>query len=420
MSETPNRAALQKQTLRVLLAGQVVAAASLASAVTVRAYVVQTMLGQDTPWGGIATATVTVGTAFMAQILAQIMGRKGRRVGLQTGYLCAVVGGVVAGIGTQTKVLPIFIAGLFLYGSGQASNLLSRYAATDLAAPDERATAMSLILFASTFGAVFGPVLVVPAERLGTSWFGWEKYTGPWIFSSMFFIVAFGNVFIRLRPDPLEVSGGLRSQAAVGVVPPRLIAACRVIFASKGGRTALAAMAISQATMVAVMTMTPVHLKAHGHEGVSPLVISLHIAGMYAFSPLIGKFCDRRGRLPAITIGSCLLVCSSVLAALAGNEAVLIFPALWMLGIGWSFGLIGGSSLLVDSVPTEARVSVQGAADLLMSLCGGLAGFSSGFVRKAVGFHMLANIAAVLVVVLVVIATRALGRERSLVVSGSV
>ena len=207
------------------------------------------------------------------------------------------------------------------------------------------------------------------------------------------------------------MSGGLRSQAAVGVVPPRLIAACRVIFASQNGRTALAAMAISQATMVAVMTMTPVHLKAHGHEGVSPLVISLHIAGMYAFSPLIGRFCDKRGRFRAITIGSCLLVVASVLAALAGDAAVLIFPALWLLGIGWSFGLIGGSSLLVDSVPTDARVSVQGAADLMMSLCGGLAGFSSGFVRKAVGFHMLANFAAVLAISLVVVATRALGRE---------
>jgi MFS family permease len=141
---------------------------------------------------------------------------------------------------------------------------------------------------------------------------------------------------------------------------------------------------------------------------------------MYAFSPLIGRFCDKQGRLLAITVGSCFLVCSSVLAALAGESAVLIFPALWMLGIGWSFGLIGGSSLLVDSVPTEARVSVQGAADLLMSLCGGLAGFSSGFVRKAVGFHMLSNFAAVLAVVLVVIATRALGRERTSVVSGSV
>jgi MFS family permease len=179
------------------------------------------------------------------------------------------------------------------------------------------------------------------------------------------------------------------------------------IAASPGAKIAIFAMVISQVTMVAVMTMTPVHLKAHGHESVSPFVISLHIAGMYAFSPLVGRYCDRKGRLSAIAVGSILLIMATVFSALAGESALLLFPALWLLGVGWSFGLIGGSNLLVDSVPLESRVQVQGTADFLMSLCGGIAGFSSGFIRRAVGFHMLANIACISALAMFLVVQRA-------------
>ena len=399
--------AIQKKTLRTLVSGQVIAAASLASAVTVGAYVIQNILGADTAWSGIASATVTIGTAFMAQMLSLVMMRKGRRVGLQSGYLAAFVGGVIAGVGAEKSHLVIFLVGLFLFGNGQASNLLSRYAATDLADVKTRASAMSRILFASTFGAVFGPILVVPAERVGESLFGWHKYTGPWIFSACFFVFAAINVMVRLRPDPLEVSGGLRSQNVVGVQPPKFRIAMQTIIQSPSAKIAIFAMVVSQVTMVAVMTMTPVHLKAHGHESVSPFVISLHIAGMYAFSPWVGKYCDRKGRYSAIAVGSILLILATVFAALAGESALLLFPALWLLGVGWSFGLIGGSNLLVDSVPLESRVQVQGTADFLMSLCGGIAGFSSGFIRRAVGFHMLSNIACLLAFVMFLVVQKA-------------
>ena len=406
ISSEIDRVELQKRTLRVLVSGQVVAAAALSAAVTVGAFVIQDILGQETPWGGISSATFTMGSAFMSQVLARKMSRKGRRVGLQYGYSLAIVGGLLAGYAVNRSSLPLFILGLFLYGSGQASNLLSRYAAMDLAAPDQRSQAMSYILFGSTFGAVFGPVLIQPAEKFGEDIFGWSTYTGPWIASAFFFAFALLNVAIRLRPDPLEVSGGLISQQGVGVVTPNLGVAFRTIFGIKNARVALTAMVISQVTMVAVMTMTPVHLKLHGHEGVSPYVISLHIAGMYAFSPLVGKFADRRGKLLSIAVGGLLLLAATVMAALAGEAATLLWPSLWLLGIGWNFGLIGGSSLLVESVPEKTRVTVQGAADLTMSFCGGLAGFSSGFIRKAFGFHMLSNLGTVLALILVVVAIR--------------
>lgn len=390
---TADRAAIQARTLRVLTMGQIVGAAALGSAITVGAFVLQEILGSDTPWSGLAAATVTMGTAFMSQLLSRRMGWSGRRPGLQLGYGLALLGGLVAAVGAQTEQLVVFLPGLFIYGSGQAANLLARYAATDLAEPDERSQAMGRIVFASTFGAVFGPVLIGPAEWAGEELLGLHRYTGPWLFSAVFFLAALLNTSLRLRPDPLVVAGGVQARGTGTTPAPRLSATLSVIAADPAARLALASMVVSHFTMVAVMAMTPVHLKLHGHEGVSQYVVSTHIAGMYAFSPLVGRFCDRRGRLPAILLGSAVLVASTVLAALSGDVEQLLFPSLWGLGLGWNFGLIGGSSLLIDSVPAESRVTVQGTADLMMSFCGGLAGFASGFIRKAVGYHMLANFA---------------------------
>ncbi len=395
------RAVLQRKVLRVLVSGQVVGSAGLAAAVTVGAFVVQDILGSTTPWAGISTATVTMGTAFMAQGLSRMMKRKGRRPGLQTGYGVAVLGAIVCAVGAQHRSLPVFLAGLFLFGNGQAANLLARYAATDLAEPDARASAMSRVVFASTFGAVLGPIVINPMERAGQSWFGFERYTGPWLFGALIFFLAFLNTSVRLRPDPLVLAGGVGRTDGPKV---SLRATYASILAGPRSRLALLAMVISHVTMVGVMTMTPVHMKLHGHETLSQYVVSLHIAGMYAFAPIVGRFADRRGREPAILVGGVVLVVATVLAAVSGEAYVVLFPALWALGLGWNFGLIGGSSLLVESMPADRRVQVQGAADMAMSFCGGLAGFSSGFIRKAIGYHLLSAAATTVAGGLLVIA----------------
>lgn len=396
------RSALQVRTLRVLVAGQIVGAAALAASVTVGAFVVQDILGDDTPWGGIATATVTTGTAVMSHRLSQLMTRRGRRPGLQLGYLLAATGAFIAAVGAERSALPVFVVGLFLFGNGQAANLLARYAATDLASPDARARAMSRIVFSSTFGAVFGPLLIQPAQNAGETWFGLGRYTGPWILSGIVLLIACLNVAVRLRPDPLVVSGGIapRSEGRL----PSIRSALAIAMATARGRLALTSMVVSQAAMVAVMTMTPVHMKIHGHETLSQYVVSLHIAGMFAFSPLVGRYVDRRGTLQAVWVGSIILVTSTILAALSGTGHLMLFPSLWMLGVGWNFGLIGGSAMLLESVSESDRVTVQGSADLLMSLCGGAAGLSSGFVRRAVGYHMLSNVATMAGIALLVAA----------------
>ena len=393
---------IQKRTLRVLIAGQIAGSAALSAAVTVGAFVVQDILGQKTPWGGIASATVTIGTAFMAQLLSRLMLRQGRRRGLMLGYALALVGGLIAGVGVERQSLAIFLFGLFLFGNGQSANLLSRYAATDLARAENRGAAMSRILFASTFGAVFGPILIRPAEHLGQSLFGWNLYTGPWVFSGLFFITSFVNAALRLKPDPLVVSGGiaLRKSASSSVTQDKRLSVFQFLSGSPKTRLAFYAMVISHVTMVAVMTMTPVHLREHGHETVSAYIISLHIAGMYAFSPLVGRFSDRHGRLNTLLVGCLILMLSTIMSALAGSNPAVFFPSLWLLGVGWSFGLIGSSSLLVDSVPIDYRVKVQGSADVAMSLFGGVAGFSSGFIRKAWGFPWLSMLGTIIVMFL--------------------
>jgi len=387
------RAALQRRTLRVLTVGQVVGAAALASAITVGGFVIEDMVGVGTSWVGISTAAVTVGSGAMSQVLSRVMRTRGRRVGMQLGYGLAVIGGVVACLGVQTSALPVFLIGLLFYGAGSSTNLLARYAATDLAEPQARSRAMSRILFASTFGAILGPTLIGPAESAGESWFGLHKYAGPWLFSSFFFFCAMINVALRLRPDPLLVSA-MSYETADDARRVRFIDSARAILSSPIARLALMAMVISQAVMVGVMAMTPIDMKSHGHEQVSSYVVSMHIAGMFAFSPLVGIYADRRGRVAALRVGGLVLLVADVLSALAMDNVALMFVAMWALGFGWSLGLIGGSSLLIDSIPLSHRVAVQGAADLTMSVCGGLAGVAYGFIMNAVGFQLLAVISA--------------------------
>ncbi len=396
------RAALQRTVLGALTTGQIVGGAAMASSVTVGALVVTEMLGSTTVWAGLGTATVTTGTAFASQVLSRRMKRAGRRPGLQIGYSGALVGAVVGAVGVQLQLLPLFLVGLFLFGNGQAANLLARYAAADLARPEERSRAIGRVVFAQTFGAVAGPLTIVPAEHLGMS-FGLQQYTGPWLVAGALFGLAAVNTTIRLRPDPLVVAGGVSPKGSREKLPP-IRRSLGLIMGLPAARLALLAMVVSQFVMVAEMAMTPVHMKLHGYENLSPYVVSVHVAGMFAFAPLVGRFADRVGRVQSIMVGGCLLVVAGIVAALSSHHYMLLFPSMWVLGVGWSFGMIGGSTLLTESFSITERVQVQGTADLVMSFCGGIAGLSAGFIRQAIGYHMLANLGDLAAIMMLVAA----------------
>jgi MFS family permease len=388
----PDLVELQRRTMRSLLSGQVLGSAGTTSAMTVGGLVVKDMLGGDT-WAGIATAAVTMGSAFGSAHLARTMTRRGRRPGLTRGYQLGCVGALIAVSGIQLGWLPLFLAGLFLYGHGQASNLLARYAAADLAPAAERARAISTLVFASTFGAVAGPGLVGVGKWMGRT-LAIDELAGPFVFGAAFFAVAAVNTALRLRPDPLVVSGGVDPDGERR--PIEIRGPLRLVAADPLARLAFASMVISQVVMVGVMTMVPLHMKDHGHSiELVGLVLASHIAGMYAFAPLIGRASDHYGRVPLIAVGAVVLIASCVVAALAGPLPSLLFVSQFLLGVGWSFGLVTASALLSERIAPIERVRVQGAADLCMSASGGIAGFGSGFVKHALGFHMLANLGTI-------------------------
>jgi MFS family permease len=368
---------------------QALGAAGFASSVAVGALVAKDLLGGDR-LAGSASAAVTIGGAIASLVLSAVMAGRGRRPGLVSGYVVATVGGVIIVVGAQQRSFPVFLIGCLLFGFSQGANQSARFAAADLAPDELRGTFISQLLFASTFGAVLGPLSVGLTERVGAALGLWEL-TGPYLVGMGFFALSALNTFVRLRPDPLVVSGGLRPGA--GIRMPPVANALRTVRSIPAARIAMISIVAMHVVMVAVMTMTPVHLHDHGHSAtLTGGVIALHISGMYALSPVIGRLSDRHGRIPVLIAGAAIMVLATIVTAVARDSAAMVFVGLWFLGVGWSCSMVAGSALLSESVPLTERVAVQGTSDLLMGLLGAVAAFGSGFVKRAVGFAPLAEI----------------------------
>ncbi len=390
------RQAIQRRTLGVLFASSIFGRASMSLGFVVAAVIMKDILGSST-WAGASTAAITVGTALSASALAAYMNRKGRRPGLTLGYVVATVGGLIAVVGAAQLSLVPYLIGLALIGVGQGGTNLARYAAADLAEPSGRSKAISYVVFASTVGAVGGPALAGPAGDLGER-FGYDELVGPFGFAALFFLLGGVVVWAGLRPDPLVVIGGTTEQSDPGSRPQASFSrSMRIIWANPMARLALIGLVISQAVMVMVMAMTPLHMEEHGHSiGLVGWVLSAHTAGMFAFAPLAGWASDRYGRVAAIAVGGAVLVAATVMTALAGEApAILMFPGLYLLGLGWSFGMVASSALLTESVPAEDAVSAQGAADLVTSFASGAGALGSGLVFTMAGFHILSGIGIV-------------------------
>lgn len=362
------------------------AIAGMAAVVTLLA---SDLLGSDR-LAGIGSAAFTLGAALTMVPLAAIMRRRGRRPGMVGALLIGSVGAALAATGGQLRWFPLFVVGMIAFGAGQAATLQGRYVAADLARPDHQATAIAAIVWIGALGAAFGPTLT-PYERRVAEAVGLDELVGPFLFASMMFLAAAFVVFTRLRPDPLAVVGGIDRAAPRARLVRQVRVSAGVIAGSAGATLGLAAMAASQAAMVGVMTMTPPHMRDHGHADLSAFVIALHILGMYGLAPLVGRVVDRVGAVRAVQAGATVLGVGTLSTVLAGYVPVLMFVGLFLLGLGWSACLIGGSTLLTSSVPAAARVEVQGTSDLTMSMCGALAALGSGFVKDSFGFHVLAN-----------------------------
>ncbi|MFM2181984.1 MAG: hypothetical protein RJB61_278 [Actinomycetota bacterium] len=401
---------LQRRTITTLRLAQVPGQAAVAGVVAVVTLLASDLLGSDR-LAGIGSAAFTLGSAFLAVPLAAYMRRRGRRPGLVLAFGLGAAGAAVAGIGGQVHVVALFVVGMVLFGGAQAATLQGRYVAADLAPDGKKATAIAAIVWVGTLGAAFGPMLTPQEKRLGR-WLGLDDLVGPFAFASLLLVISAVVVWSRLRPDPLAVNGQL-DPTAERVRPLRQVRlSAGVIARSPLAPLGLVAMVVSQAAMVAVMTMTPPHMKDHDHSDLSAYVIALHIVGMYAFAPLVGRFVARVGQIRAVMTGAVVLGAGTVVTVVAGYVPGMIFAGLFLLGLGWNIGLIAGSSILTSAVPAESRVEVQGTADLTMSFCGGIAAFSSGFIKQAWGYHLLADAATVAAGLLLVLAYVHLLRSR--------
>ncbi len=381
---------------------QIPAQAAFAGVVAVVALLGKQLLDSDR-LAGTGSAAFTFGAALVAVPLSGYMRRNGRRPGLVRAFTLGSIGGFVAAFGGQIGSFPVFLLGMLAFGSGQAAALQARFVGADLADPDERSRAIGSVVWVGTLGAAFGPLLT-PWERRVADAAGLEPLVGPFVFAGMFFALSATILAIRLRPDPLVTAGLVDSSAervrpllqvrrAVGVLRPRPMA-----------QLGLASMVVSQTVMVAVMTMTPPHMKDNHHDDLSAYVIALHIVGMYGFAPFVGRAVERFGRPWSIMVGALVLGGGAAVSVAFGYSSVMMFVGLLLLGVGWSFCLVGGSTLLTESVPAETRVEVQGAGDLLLSLFGGAAAFSSGFVKQSFGYGTLAMSAALVSIALLVFA----------------
>jgi MFS family permease len=412
MPSTTDPARVQRRTLAVLGGGVALGGLGVTVGITVGGLLARDVAGSDTAAGLGQTAGV-LGAAVVAVPLARISDRAGRRAGLATGYSVAVLGAVVTALAAVASSLPLLLVGQFAFGAATACGLQARYAAADLAVPEHRGRALSLVVWATTVGSVLGPNLAGPGAGLGTA-LGLPALGGAFVIAFAVFSVVAAGILILLRPDPLLLARRLRGAGAGSAPRPRraTVGALRAVWADPGGRLGLTAVVVSHAVMVGVMVMTPVHM---GHAGgpagttlrVIGVVISVHVAGMYLFSPLVGLLADRAGRRATVAVAAALLLAAAALAGTAGpGDAVQLGGALLLLGLGWSCGLIAGSTLVTESVGEELRPTAQGGTDLLMGLGAALAGVVGGPLLALGGYGLVAVVSAALVLPLAAVWAR--------------
>lgn len=400
-------AVVQRRTRGVLMAGQVLAGLGMGATLSIGAILAADISGSPA-FSGMAATAVTLGAALTAIPLARLARRAGRAPALATGALTAAVGAVIATLAAGLQSFPLLLLGILLIGSGTAVNLQSRFAAVDLAAPSTRGRDLSLVVWATTVGAVSGPNLIGPGETLG-AYLGMPELTGPFLFTVVAQSLAAALYLVALRPDPLALAAAWRAEQArvaraeeerTGVAAPTVAA---MVDDRPGIRLAMLSIALSHATMVAVMAMTPVHLTAHGASLVIVgFTISLHIAGMYALSPVFGILADRVGRRATVLMGQGMLAASLLMTGFGAESEGWVVAGLIFLGLGWSASTVAGSALLTESATPDRRTVVQGRSDLVMSGTGALGGALAGVVLALLGYSGLSFVAMALVATVVV------------------
>lgn len=420
---------LQRRVVRTLVVSQVLGGIGVSGGIAVGSLLAESILGSSA-LAGLANTFQILGSAVLVLPMVRVMAQRGRRVGLCLGYVVAVVGAVLAVTSAVVRSFELLLLGAFLFGAATATNNQARYAAVDLAQPHHRGRDLSLVVWATTVGAVLGPNMLTPSAGPARA-VGLDPIAGVWVVSIVAFASAAVWLSVRLRPDPLLTAraeadppaagsgsaAGHASSAGAGVHRPSLADAWRAIRARPAAVVGIATVSLGHTVMVSVMVMTPLHLH-HGGAGLQlvGIVISIHVLGMYAFSPIMGRLVDTRGARFTACLGGLIQVVGCAFSGLADpGWSWGLTVGLFLIGLGWSATLVSGSTLVTSAVPIADRPGAQGLTDLFMGLCGAVGGGLSGFVVQWWGYPLLSVLGAALAASLTLIATRpfALTDERS-------
>jgi MFS family permease len=388
---------VQQKVVRTLAAAQVLSGVGVAGTVAAGSLLVSSITDSET-LAGLAQTSAVLGAAALALPLARLTAKGGRRLALAVGYIAGVIGSIFAITGGAQRNIFLMLIGTFLVGAASAAGYQARFAAIDLATTETRAKQLSFVVWGSTIGAVTGPNLMEPAGNLAEG-FGLPRLVGPYMISAVTLLCASVVILIFLRPDPYLIANKenleTRKKGSTKLALKHIGNNPKALFA-------ILAIAIGHVAMVSVMVMTPVHM---AHVDVSltiiGLVISVHVLGMYAFSPLVGSLSDRFGRVRIIQIGILTLLLSTIISGKAeADDAYTLGVGLFLLGLGWSCTLIAGSTLLSESVSAEFKASSQGASDLVMNLAGAGGGAIAGVIIGTLSYGWLCLAAALPVLAL--------------------
>ena len=400
MKESIEKHIVERHIVRVLTSTQVLTGVGVAGTTAAGSLLVSS-ISKSESLAGLAQTTAVLGAAAMALPLSRLTIRGGRRLALSVGYSIGAVGAVLAILGGSTRILALMLTGTFLVGAASAAGYQARFAAVDLATNETRSRHLSIVVWGSTVGAVAGPNLMEPAGNLAHA-IGLPRLVGPYLLAVTSLILATVVITLFLKPDPFLTAMSYLSETSQRESRMSTLSTLKIISKNPSALFAIASIAIGHVVMVAVMVMTPVHM-AHVDVTLTVigLVISVHIAGMYAFSPIVGYLSDRLGRKRVIQIGTAILLLSCLIAGRSpGTSAIPLGVGLFLLGLGWSCTLIAGSALLSESVSESMLPSTQGASDLTMNLMGAGGGAMAGVIIATMSYGWLCAISALPVIFL--------------------
>jgi MFS family permease len=387
----PANAALARKLTRVLFTAQALGSAGFIAAATIASVAGAALSGRET-WAGVPSAAFLLGSALAAYLWGVVMDARGRRTGLVLGLWTGVFGALVAAWAIVVGSFWLLLAGLSLMGSAQAALQLGRFAAAEVSPRAQRGRAISNVVLGGAVGAILGPLLVGPMGRWSLQ-LGFPELTGAYAASAGMFVLALVVVFALLRPDPRDV-GRLLALDAETEAQARTARPLGVIFRQPAVLAAVAAMVFGQVVMVMLMVITALHMTHHAHPLSSiSAVISSHTLGMYAFSVVSGRLSDRWGRAPVIVTGAATLLLACLLAPLS-PQMLPLAVSLFLLGLGWNFLFVGGSSLLADALSPAERSRTQGINDLLLGLASATGSLGSGVVFAGVGYAAMGLVGA--------------------------